>query len=189
MNINEMKIKLEDSLSTRRYMHCLNVMNVSMDLAKKYGEDREKAAIAGLLHDCAREINKEKAYNLCKEYDIEIDNIMMVQVPLLHGPIGSNIARDEYNVSDNDILNSIYYHTTGRENMSKLEKIVYIADFIEPSRAFSKVNQARKMAYKDIDKCIKFVFDRTIKNIISKNGLIHPLTFKARNHIIFENYK
>ena len=184
MTIDEMKCKLQKTMSHKRYIHSINVMKSAAKLASIYGEDIDKAAIAGLLHDCARDIKGEEALNLCAKYDIPVDDVTRTQPDLLHGPIGSRLARDEYEVSDKDILNAISCHTTGGSDMSMLDKIIFIADYVEPNRNFPAIDDVRKIVDFDIDGAIVMALNRTIKYILAKGVLIHPDTVIARNSII-----
>lgn len=176
--------KLKEDIGEKRYKHSLGVMNTSIDLAKHYGCSIKKAALAGLLHDCGklqREINLLK---IADDFDIILDNVMKKNTELIHGPLGEVLARRKYNISDEIILSAIRYHTTGRENMSLLEKIVFIADVIEPSRSFKGVEKIRELAYKDIDNSILYAIDGTIKFVIDRGNLIHLDTIKLRNQLI-----
>jgi predicted HD superfamily hydrolase involved in NAD metabolism len=182
----EMTNKLRGAITKKRFIHSINVMNCAIELAKRYEVDIEKAAIAGLLHDCAKSIKDDEALRLCEKFNIELDNVTRFQPALLHGPLGSKFAEIEYGISDNEILSAIYYHTTGCENMSLLDKIVYIADYIEPGRRFPDIDEVREMAAENIDAAIIMSLDRTIKYVILKGGLLHPNTVNARNFIISE---
>lgn len=184
MTRDEMQAKLESVLTPKRFIHSVNVMNMAVKLAQNYKEDEEKAAIAGLLHDCARDTRGEEALSQCSRYGVDIDAISRVQTELLHGPLGAKIARCEYGITDEAVLRAIYWHTTGHENMDMLEKIVFIADYIEPGRNFPGVNEARKAAFIDMDKAMIMSLDSTIRHVISKGVLIHPDTIGARNFII-----
>ncbi|MCX8131080.1 MAG: bis(5'-nucleosyl)-tetraphosphatase (symmetrical) YqeK [Clostridia bacterium] len=185
MTINEMKSKLQVELRPNRFSHSVNVMNTAIDLAKKYNVNTEKAAIAGLLHDCARDIRGEKVFKLCSEYGIEVNYITKKQPELLHGPLGSRLATVEYGVEDADIISAIDSHTTGCKDMSLLSKIVFLADFIEPARNFPGVDEVRRLAFEDIDAGMVSAFDRTITYVIERGALIHPETVEARNFIVY----
>ena len=184
MTRDEMKIKLEGTLSPKRFIHSVNVMNTAVELAKRYNVDLEKAAVAGLLHDCAREIRGEAALEHSRRFGIQTDYITQAQPELLHGPIGSHIARLEYGIDDEGILKAIHNHTTGRENMDMLEKIVFIADYIEPNRNFPGVEEARREAVVDLDRAVILALNKTIKHVMTKGALIHPETVSARNYLI-----
>lgn len=145
MIFDEMKIKLESSLSTKRFNHSLGTMEEAENLAIVYGADKEKAKIAGLLHDCGKSIN-------------ENDN-------LTHAATSANLARTIYNVNDEDIINAILYHTTGRENMTIMEKIIFIADKIEKNRHYEGVEELRETAYRNIDEALINSLESTIEYV------------------------
>ncbi|HHV30020.1 bis(5'-nucleosyl)-tetraphosphatase (symmetrical) YqeK [Acetivibrio mesophilus] len=186
MTIEEMKKKLEEVLSLKRFKHSLGVMDTAVSLAKEYGVNEEKAAIAGLLHDCAREIKGQALFELCEKYHINVDYITLAQPELLHGPLGAVLAAKEYGVEDEDIIRAIDCHTTGKENMTLLDKIVFIADYIEPGRRFTRLDEVRELAYRDLDRSILTSLDNTIRHIMNRGVFIHPDTIGARNFIIKE---
>ncbi len=189
MTLDEMKRKLENSLTYKRYVHSINVMDTAAELAEKYHEDTDKAAIAGLLHDCARDIRGSRIFELCNKFNIEVDDIMLRQPELLHGMIGAHMAEFDYGVSDGSIRNAIRCHTIGSVDMGMLDKIIFIADYIEPGRNFSGIDKARELAFNDIDAALLLSFDKTIDYVISKGKLIHPGTIAARNSILMKNLK
>jgi len=186
MTLEEIKNKLEKALTPRRFIHSLNVMNCSMELASRYKADNGKAALAGLLHDCARDIRGPEVFKLCEKYGIRMDEINRRQPELLHGPLGSYIAAQEYGIADESILKAISCHTTGCENMDLLAKIVFIADCIEPNRNFKGVSDIRKAADENIDDAMIIALERTMKYVMAKGTLIHPDTVNARNFIIIQ---
>jgi predicted HD superfamily hydrolase involved in NAD metabolism len=183
-NMDEILEKLKKHLNRKRFVHSVNVMNTSIELAKKYKEDVEKASLAGILHDCAKDIRGEQLLNMCKEFGIERDFVTRIQPELLHGPLGRKIAHRDYGIEDEDILSAIEFHTTGSENMSMLEKIIYIADLIEPKRNFRGVKKLRRLTFRDMDAAIILSLDMIIKNVLKKGKLIHPNTINARNYLI-----
>ncbi|MCX7841899.1 MAG: bis(5'-nucleosyl)-tetraphosphatase (symmetrical) YqeK [Clostridia bacterium] len=186
MGIEEIKKKLETILTPKRYLHSINVMQVSESLAKKHGEDSAKAALAGLLHDCARDITDDELIKQCERYNVKLDDICRFQPELLHAMLGAELARHTYGIHDQEILKSIRFHTTGCRNMSLLNKIVFIADSIEPGRIFPGVEEIRSLACEDINAAVELSLERTIKHVLNKGTLIHPDTIDARNHLILE---
>ncbi len=184
MNIEELKNILETDLIPKRFIHSLNVANMAVKLSSRYGEDCGKALVAGLLHDYARDVRNWDMVPLCEQYGVETDEITRSQPELLHGPLAAAIVQEKFGIDDPDILNSIHYHTTGRENMSILEKIIFISDYIEPGRVFPGVDEIRKVAFSDIDASIIIALDSTIKYVIKKGALIQPDSIDARNFII-----
>ncbi len=181
---NRIKDYIKIHLTKERYNHSLGVMKTSENLAKHYGINPNKGRIAGLCHDCAKNFSANDLINKARSNGIIISDIYYKSPQLLHGLIGAYISKEMFHVEDEDILNAIKYHTTGRENMSKLEKIVYIADCIEPSRNFKGVEELRTLAYEDLDKALLKSFDDTIMYILSRNSIMHIDTIKARNYLL-----
>lgn len=184
MNLVEMDELLKRSLKPNRYIHSVNTMKVAVSLAQHYGQDSNIAAVSGLLHDCAKDLSDEETKKYCAANGIELNELEQKQVFLMHGAVGAIIAREKYSVKDEIILNAIKYHTTGYFNMNMMDKIIFLADYIEPGRTHSEVDSVRKMAYDDINKALICAFDNLIKYVIKHNGLIHPFTIEARNSIL-----
>jgi predicted HD superfamily hydrolase involved in NAD metabolism len=186
MNMEYIKEKLEKKLSHKRYMHSVNVMNSSVQLAQKYGEDLEKAALAGLLHDCARDMEEKKAFELCEKYGIIIDEISQLQPVLLHGHLGAHLAREEFGVECPGILKAIDNHTLGIPGMDLLSRIIFVADYIEPGRTFPEAEAIRKAVLEDLDQAMVMGMDSTIKYILKKGELLHPDTVNTRNWLLLK---
>ena len=187
MELEAIKNKLKKRLSREKFVHSINVMDTAVDMAKHYGIYDERFVLAGLLHDCAKDISSENMFKLCKEYNIEVDIYQKAQPALLHGALGAEIAKHEFGIDDAEILRSIKYHTTGCENMGMLEKIIYMADYIEPGREFFGVKKLRKLSYANINLAMIEGLNISIKEVIKKKGLIHPDTIYARNSILIKN--
>ncbi len=185
--MEKIKKELLITIGEKRLGHSIRVMTEAKKLSKYYDVDEEKVAMAGLLHDCARYEDKAQLLKESEEFGIISDKLYTGNVNLLHAPLGAEVAKKKFNISDIDILNAIRYHTTGRENMSMLEKIVYIADYIEPKRDFEGIEYVRNICYeeKDLDKALISSIDNTIKFIIEKNLIIHVDTIKARNFLLY----
>ncbi|MFA9422948.1 MAG: bis(5'-nucleosyl)-tetraphosphatase (symmetrical) YqeK [Sedimentibacter sp.] len=167
MTFDEMKIKLGRELSTKRYNHSLGTMEEAEKLALVYGADKEKARIAGLLHDCGKSIN-------------ENDN-------LTHAITSANLARTNYDICDEDIINAILYHTTGRENMGILEKIVFIADKIEKNRHYDGIEELREKAYRNIDEALINSLESTIDYVNTRNLELDIESIKTLNFLRRKN--
>lgn len=181
---DKIKDELIKSIGPNRYNHTLGVVETAIELSLKYNCDVEKAKIASLLHDCAKFADKLYLLKRAKELDIILDNIMSINTELIHGPLGAKLAEVEYGINDIEILDAIRYHTTGREQMTLLDKIIYIADYIEPGRSFQGVEEVRDLAALDIDKAISIAMDNTILFLVKSNKLIHPDTINARNFLL-----
>ena len=185
MNYNEMEIKLKEMLPERRLKHSLNVSKCAVKLSEIYNCDKEKAKIAGLVHDCAKYFNDEQIEDCIKKFNIELDPLEENNLALSHSVIGSYVAKEVFEIEDEEILNAVKYHTTGRENMTLLEKIIYMADLIEEGRYFPKVQELRELTYSGkLEEALILSFNNTIKFVIDNNQLIHPRTVKARNYIL-----
>ena len=133
-SIEDIQNKLRKNLKGSRFIHTLGVEYTSVCLAMKYEEDLEKAELAGLLHDCAKELPEKKMIKICRNHGEKISKMEFEQPFLLHGKAGACIAKDKFGIEDEVILNAIRYHTTGRPAMTLFEKIVFVADYIEPNR-------------------------------------------------------
>ena len=185
-SIEDVKQELEKMLSPKRYEHSIGVMEKAIELAKIYGEDEEKAAYAALTHDIAKEMEDEELINYAIENNITLTEDDKLIPMALHGIIGSNIVKKKYNFTD-EMCDAIYYHTTGRPNMTLLDKIIYVADKCEETTRISEhANELREIVKeKGLDEAILFVMDDwTLAKAIENKKLIHPNTIYARNDII-----
>lgn len=184
---SEDKIKeyLKKNLKEARYLHSLGVRDTAVSLAASFGADIAKARIAGLVHDCAKNMKGPDLVKLAKENGYSIDVMYEKSPQLLHGIVGAIIAKKLFEIEDDEILSAITYHTTGREAMSLLDKIIYIADFIEPSRNFPGVDIIRGSALIDLDTTLIKCFDESIKYILSKGQLLHLSTINSRNYVLY----
>lgn len=177
--------KLQSALSIERYIHTMGVVKAARKLAEHYGADVKKAEYAALLHDCAKDYPPDMKRRFCKEYHVPVDDIMLGTIDLTHAFLGAEVARREYLVDDEEILGAIKYHTTGKKNMTLLEKIIFIADYIEEGRKkFDTLEESRKLAFEDIDKAMAFILGHTIEYVKQRNRPLHPLSVEA-----YEYYK
>ena len=180
--IETMREKLQSALSVKRYIHTMGVAEEAIKLAEIYGtqKDQQKAQAAGLLHDCAKDYPEEMRLRFCREYKVKLDDVMERQTDLIHPFLGAEVARREYLVTDGEILDAIRYHTTGRADMSLLEKIIFIADYIEPNREkFEGLEEARRLAYLDLDMAMRYILEETIAFVKQRGRLLHPLSLEA----------
>lgn len=186
--------KILDSLlidtGQHRLDHTLRVVEESNKLALIHNVEVDKATKAALLHDCAKFLDGKNLLKMAIDFDIILSDIMKRTPDLIHAPLGAKLAQYKYNIEDLDILNAIKYHTTGRKDMTNLEKIIYIADYIEPYRKFEGVEKVRQLAYIDLDKSLLLAINQTITFLIRKNRFIDPDTIEARNQLIInQEYK
>ena len=180
--IENIQSDLKKMLSEKRYQHSIGVMKKAEELAKQYGVDPHIAALTGLAHDIGKEISNEEKIEYCKEHQIEIDEIEIHNVGLLHAKIGADITK-KYGFTE-EMQKAILYHTTGHLDMDLLAKIVFAADKIEENREYEGVEELRKLAMQDIDQCTLVILDYTIKKNIDKGVLIHPDGIFARNQLL-----
>ena len=179
--IEKIKKDLKQRLSEKRFNHTIGVAETAVKLAKIYGGDEEKVYIVGLLHDLAKELTLEEMNNLTQ--DVEIDSYMRTSKALLHSAAGAVLAKQVFNI-DEEIYNGIFYHTTGRENMTLTEKIIFVSDMAEPSRKFEGIETLREIMLTDIDMAVVEAADLTLKYLIENKKNIYPLTVMSRNYII-----
>ncbi len=179
----EMRRDILSRLSAYRLKHTLGCEKAARKLAKKYGEDEEKCAFAMLLHDITKEYSKEQQLNLCEKYGIIPNGVEKQEWKMLHGKTASAIAVHEYGAPQ-DVAEAIAYHTTGRGAMTKIDKIVYLADFIEENRDFEGVKTARKLANRDLDKAMRYCLDFSLRDLVRRGKKIHLDTVEARNSLI-----
>lgn len=180
----EIKEKLKKSLSEKRYIHILGVADEAKRLAKLYGADEEKAYIAGLLHDCAKEFAPDEQLAMCEKLGVELDEYAKLCIPIVHSFLGVEIARMEYGVNDVEVLNAIKYHTVGRAGMTLLEKIIYIADITEAGRDFEGVDELRRLVDKDLTAAIIKSVEFELKRNSQRQSIIHPNMIYMWNDII-----
>ena len=151
-DIRKIRKAMEKALDPKRYEHTLGVAYTAAALAMRYGEDINNAILAGMLHDCAKCLTNEKRLIICEKYNIAINDAERKNPYLLHAKVGSFLAMKKYGVTDKDVINAILNHTTGRPGMSLLEKIIWIADYIEPGRKQApNLALIRKLAFEDLD--------------------------------------
>lgn len=178
LNLKEIESKLEKELSRKRFLHSISTKDTAIELAKIYNYNIYKAALAGLLHDCARGLNNDEILNLSKKYNLTLNNAEKSNPNLLHAKLGAIIAKEVYNVNDREILDSIECHTTGKPNMAILDKIIYIADYIEPSRTEIKnIDIIRELSKISLDKAMVEILKNTINFLKSKKRVIDTRTF------------
>jgi predicted HD superfamily hydrolase involved in NAD metabolism len=185
-NEEEIKAYVKDRLSEKRFNHVLGVCDTAVKMAECYGGSKKDANLAALLHDIAKKMSDEELIKLVSSKGYKLNSVEKNSPQLLHALAGAIIGRDEIGIDNEDVLNSVRYHTTGRENMSLLEKIIYISDYIEPSRNFPGVDELRKLSFENIDKALLLALENSIKYVIKKGELLHIDTIKARNFLIIE---
>lgn len=168
---------MEKVQDAKRFAHTLGVEFTAAALAMRYQADVTDAQIAGLLHDCAKCLTDEKRVDICEKHQIPMTEIERRNPFLLHAKVGEYLAREKYGITNPDILNAIRFHTTGRENMSLLEKIVFIADYIEPGRRQApNLADIRQLAFTDLNAAMLKILEDTLSYLKATGGELDPMT-------------
>lgn len=167
-------------LNHRRIPHVLGTEQEAIHLAERWGADVDKARRAALLHDCTKKLNLEEQLAVAERFRVPLDEMERREIKLLHAKTGAGIAEAVFG-TDEEITNAIRWHTTGRGGMTLLEKVIYLADYIEPSRAFPGVEALRRTCYEDLDAGLLLGLEMTIGEMESRNAPIHPKTLEARD--------
>lgn len=176
---------LKPMLSQKRFEHSLNVAQEAVKLAKKFGADEEKAEIAGLLHDILKDTPAEKQLKIIADFGIIMTDVELSAKRFWHAISGAVYIRTVLKIEDREIFDAVRYHTTGRKNMTLLEKVIFIADFISKDRDYPGVEEMRKTAYKSLDKAIVEGIAFTITDLAERRDPIVPETIDAYNDAVW----
>ena len=186
LTVEELRPIAMSYLKPKRMPHVLGTAEEAARLARRYGADETQARVAGLLHDCTKKLDMAEQLALCGQYGIVLDPLEQKALKLLHAKTGAAIARHVYGVDDG-VYQAILYHTTGRAGMSLLEKILYLADYIEPSREFANdpdVVRLRETVYEDLDRGLLLGLTMTIDEMVGMGNPVHHDTLDARDDLI-----
>ncbi|MBW4085540.1 bis(5'-nucleosyl)-tetraphosphatase (symmetrical) YqeK [Paenibacillus sp. S150] len=167
----------------KRWKHTLGVMEMSVKLAERYGGDPVRAETAAILHDVAKYWPVERLKEIIVQNGLSAE-LLDYDKQLWHAEAGAYVAEHEYGISDREVLDAIRFHTSGRENMGLLEKIVCLADYIEPGRDFPGVDGIRKLSKASLEEGLIAGFDSTISLLLQKRRIVFPLTVLARNDLV-----
>lgn len=175
---------IKANLKESRFIHTLGVVSVAKKLAENNGVDIEKAEIAALCHDIAKNIPVDEMEKIIKDKKIILTEDEKNTKELWHSILAPVLAKEKLKIEDEEILSAIRWHTTGKENMSKLDKIIYIADMIEPSRKFDGVEEIREATIKNLENGVLLGLTQSIKFLLLKGALVDLNSIKARNYLI-----
>ena len=182
VNINELRDILKIRLSKKRYTHSLNVADAALKLAEKYGADIEKAYLAGLVHDICKEVPTDEQLAMAQKCRQGIDETEQKIPALYHAAAGSWYGENVLHIHDEDILNAVRYHTTGRAGMSRLEECVYLADLISEDRTYKDVGRMRRLAFEDINGAMLEAARFTLSDVIAKGSFIPENSMQTYNY-------
>ena len=179
-DIRKIRKKMEKTLDHARFEHTLGVAYTAACLAMRYDVDISKAQTAGLLHDCAKCLTDEKRISICQKHNIQMNEAELNNPQLLHAKVGSFMAMEDFDIHDADIINAILNHTTGRPDMSSLEKIIYISDYIEPGRKQApNLSYIRKLAFEDLDRTLLQILEDTLNYLKGNGNVVDTMTQKT----------
>ncbi len=178
--ITEIRAKVKERQNPHRYEHTLGVAYTAACMAFLYGEDALRAELTGILHDCAKCFSDAELIRMCGEAGIPLSEAELASPAVIHAKYGRYMAAQEFGIQDREMLSAIEFHTTGKPDMTTLEKIIFIADFIEPLRdQAANLPEARKLAFDDLDKCVYNILEATINYLNRKQASIVPETLRA----------
>lgn len=187
MNKIDYEAIIKPFLSQKRYYHSLCVRDAAVHLAKKYEVNEEKAEIAGILHDIMKDVPPDEQLKMMMRYDIILTDVERSAQKLWHAMLGEAYLEKELKITDAEILNAVRYHTTGRANMTLLDKIIFIADFISADRDYDGVEELRKAAEVSLEEAIIEGMVYTIQDLAKDCRAIHPDTIAAYNEAVLKN--
>lgn len=176
---------IKDRMPEKRYIHTIGVMETAIHLANRYGQDEKKAEIAAIFHDIAKYADVEWMKKVAYEEHLD-PRLLDWNSEILHGPVGAWIVQNEYAIEDEDILNAIRFHTTGRMNMSPLEKIIFVADMIEPNRKFPGVKTLREVAELSLEEAFRACVTHSLTFLIQAQIAIYPASIECYNSLMRE---
>ena len=189
LNLEYYKGIIKERMGDKRYIHSVNVARAAKYLEEKYGADVEKAVIAGILHDVTKETPYDIQLKIMQENGIILDSVQQVSPKLWHAISGSVYVKTQLGITDAEILNAIRYHTSGRENMSLLEKVIFVADFIGEERDYKGVDVMRKKAESSLDEAMLYGVTFSITDLAARQCAIDQNTLALYNQLIINNNK
>ncbi len=172
-------------LTEHRYIHTLGVMETAIELADRYGASKEKAELAAIFHDYAKFRSKDEMREIVMQQGMP-ESLLHYGTELLHAPVGAYLVKEEAGIEDLEVLEAIAYHTTGRAAMGTLEKIIFLADYIEPGRNFPGVDEVRKQAKENLNLACIQALKNTVGFLMKQNQLIYPETIYTYNSLLAE---
>jgi predicted HD superfamily hydrolase involved in NAD metabolism len=186
MRLDELKRRTREQMPAKRWQHTLGVVETAVRLAAKYGADPQKAELAAVLHDYCKYWPIDRQIEILRSNPDMPQDLLDYDPQLLHSHVGAWVAREELGVDDEEVLDAIRWHTSGRVGMTTLDKVICLADYIEPGRDFPGVAEIRRLAASSLERALVAGFDSTIQFLIQRGKKIYPLTVMSRNGLIAE---
>ncbi|MEW6096973.1 MAG: bis(5'-nucleosyl)-tetraphosphatase (symmetrical) YqeK [bacterium] len=187
IKLEEIEQKLKKMLSNKRYIHSVNTQKIASFLAQHYVVSPYKVKIAAILHDCAKDLSVESLENYLREYEIILDEIEKNEKQLWHAHVGAILAREEFGITDEDVLRAIRTHSTLDKNSSTLDKIVYVSDYMEYMKSKGEeksYERLKNIAITELDIVTFWIVNFKILDILKYRGIIHPRSVEVRNELI-----
>jgi predicted HD superfamily hydrolase involved in NAD metabolism len=189
MNREEIIAYLKANLKPRRVEHSLGVEKAARELALRYGADPEKAALAGLVHDCAKSLKPEIMLQYAVQAGFPVDDACRLSSPfVLHAPAGVVIAEKVLGICDSEVLSAVCWHTVPKPDMSTLDKVVSLADTIEPNRDFDGVEDIRAAAKKSLDGAFRLSLAKVMTHVLEMGLYLHPMTLQVYNDLTLASH-
>ncbi len=188
MNLDFWRSKMKELLDEELFLHSEGVAGAARQLACSYGADGDKACLAGYLHDYGKRYSAKELARLAAQMQVKIDPVSLKEPRLLHAPVGALLLKRDLGLDDEDILTAVRFHTTGVPGMSLLDKILYLADYIEPGRDYEGVSEIRKLAENSLEQALLAAVDNTIRSVLRRGLLLHPDSVRFRNSILGLEY-
>lgn len=176
---------VKEQITEKRYIHTIGVMETAEKLANVYDVDRKKVQLAAAFHDYAKFRSIKEMQKIVIEENLD-QRLLIYGNELLHAPVGAFLVKNEVGIVDEDVLNGIRYHTTGRPKMTPIEKIVFISDYIEPNRKFPGVEEVREIAFTNLDEALIIAISNTISFLMKKKQPVFPDTLETYNSLILK---
>lgn len=186
MNADQCRRIIKDKLDAELYRHSLETAMTAAELAELYGADTGKAYLAGLVHDYGKCYTKDELLQKAELMGLSLDKVSRKQKRLLHAPVGAALIKAEFGIADPDITGAVACHTTGCRGMTLLQKVVYLADYIEPGRDFTGVETIRILARTDLNRALLSAVDNSIRSVLDRGFILHQRSVAFRNSLLAE---
>ncbi len=184
MKIEHYRKLIEGHLGPKLYRHSLGVAETAAALADHYRADRQRAYLAGLLHDYGKAYSRNELCQKAELHGLRLDRITLAEKRLLHAPVGAVLLQSDLGLTDAAVIKAVAYHTTGCDRMTLLERVLYLADLIEPGRDFEGVEKLREIAFAGLEAALLVAVDQTIRSVINRGMLLHPRSVQFRNSLL-----
>ncbi|MBW6462920.1 MAG: bis(5'-nucleosyl)-tetraphosphatase (symmetrical) YqeK [Firmicutes bacterium] len=186
MKPEESQKLMQKILDGRLYRHCLGVAEAAETLACRFGADPGRAYVAGMVHDYGKRYSFQELINKAAELKLSLDRVTIRECKLLHAPVGAALVELELGITDPGIIKAVASHTTGRPGMTLLEKIIYLADYIEAGRRYEGVEKIRGAAINDLDGALLIAVNHALNSVIARGLLLHPCSVAFRNSLLVD---